>query len=67
MGARLYLLRIYLHGILWDWGVGSKKQKGVYQPEIPRGGPLAAGGGEGYRIFRKNTDRPASIGEESPG
>lgn len=27
----------------------------------------SAGGGEGYRIFRKNTDRPASIGEESPG
>lgn len=26
MGAGLYLLRIHLHGILWDWGVGSKEQ-----------------------------------------
>lgn len=27
----------------------------------------SAGGGEDYPIFRKDTDRPASIGEASPG
>lgn len=88
MGAGLYLLRIRLRGILWDWGAGSKEQNSgcltlwvfpvsislqfhvaVHWLHIGPGPMLlrSAGGGEGYPIFRKDTNRPASIGEESPG